>query len=256
MFSQMKLGCLPKKTDKRTLRLAKYLQSPNVPTPPASVDWRDKVQSWPMYLNNHIGCCTIASVAHQEQLWSNADGAPVLPTDNDVLTAYSAVSGYNPQTGANDHGAVLLDVQNYWRNTGVAGNKLGGYAEANIQDHRLIAVGVYLFGAMSVGVQLPLAWQGSDVWDVPGRHHLFRFWNRWAPGSWGGHAVPVVSYDQQYLYVVSWGQIVKVTWPAWDQYFVEAYANFDSLWTGGDGKAPNGFDVPALTADLQSLGAN
>lgn len=257
MFSQMKLGISEFKKDDRTLRLAKYLRAAQLPSPPASADWYKKVSQWPMMLNDKIGCCAISAPGHMDQLWSTADGAtPVVPSDDQILAEYSAVSGYDPKTGANDNGCAMLDVMNRWRQVGLFGKKIDAYAGLQLQNHAEVAFSIWGLGGINAGVQLPLAWQNSTVWDVP-RHRL-RFWQHyeWQPGSWGGHDVPILGYDQQYLYAVSWGRVINVTWAAWDAYFVQALVALSNLWTGADGVAPSKLDVAALQADLAAIGAN
>lgn len=256
MFHQMKLGCLPPKQDPRTLKLAKYLAPSKLPTPPASTNWRAKKTGWDMLGNDTAGDCTIACVGHMNELWSANDGASIPGySDAQALAEYAAATGYDPNTGANDNGAVIVDILNRWRNVGIFGNKLGAYAEVALHDHIEVAAATWLFGCLDVGVQLPLAWQGTKLWTMPS--HRLRFWQRWQwqPGSWGGHCVAIVDYDAQWLYAVSWGQIVQISWGAWDTYFVEAYACLNELWTGPDAKAPSGFDVAALNADLAAIGA-
>lgn len=252
MFSQMKLGCLPPKHDNRTLRLAKYLAPGTVPQAPALVDWQAKVASWPMMKNDTIGDCTIAAAGHLQQLWSTVNGSPVVPSDDAVAAQYFAL------TGGADNGLPLLDVMNAWRQNGLMGNKIGAYAAVSLSDHAEVAAAIWLFGGIDVGVQLPLAWQGTPNWVAPARHFVFSWfpWARqWVKGSWGGHSIPIVGYDATSLYGVSWGQVVTISWAAWDAYFVEAYAPLDSLWVDGTKPAPSGFDLAALTADLQAIGA-
>jgi len=190
-----------------------------------------------------------------DQLWSTVNGSPVVPTDQQIMAEYSAVSGYDPNTGANDNGCAMLDVMNRWRQVGLFGRQIGAYAAVTLHDHAEVADAVWLMGSVNAGVQLPLAWQGSATWDVPRRR--LRFWQhfQWQPGSWGGHDVPIVSYDQNYLYAVTWGQVVRITWAAWDAYFVEAYVAIDALWVNGTKPAPSGFDLSTLMADLQAIGA-
>lgn len=253
MFSQMKLGCLPPKQDFRTLKLASYLAPSVLPSAPASIDWQAKVASWPMMGNDQYGDCTIAAAGHMQQLWSTVNGAPVVPSDQDVVNQYFAL------TGGQDTGLALLDVMNAWRKSGLLGNQIGAYAAVTLSDHAEVAAAIWLFGAIDVGVQLPLAWQGTPNWQAPARHFIFArspWAQRWQKGSWGGHSIPLVAYDATNLYGVSWGQVVTISWAAWDQYFVEAYAAIDPLWVSGDKPAPSGFDVAHLAADLQAIGAN
>jgi len=257
MFAHVKLGCLPALHDHRTLRLSRYLRSAEVPNPPESVAWQEKLASVPMYLNDRIGCCVVATAAHLMRAWSTNDGAPYEPTDQQVLADYSALSGYDPATGRNDNGAVILDRYNRWRREGICGNRLGAYAGVQWLDHREVMAAIHLFGGVDLGIQLPAAWQTSDVWDVaPNRFIERRFWRRWAPGSWGGHNAPAVGYDERYLYLLTWGKIVPMSWAALERFTVEAYVPFNTLWVGGDGIAPNGFDVAMLNSDLRAIGAN
>jgi hypothetical protein len=152
-----------------------------------------------------------------------------------------------PGDPATDRGAVIVDVLGDWRAKGLAGNKLGAYASVEPTDHVLASTSVWLFGGASCGVNLPLAWQGADVWKAPSRFHRF---GDWAPGSWGGHCVLAIDYDAEFLYVVTWGQIMPVAWAAVDAYFSEFYPLLDNLWVSGGRQAPSGFDLANLQQDL------
>ena len=74
------------------------------------------------------------------------------------------------------------------------------------------------------------------------------------PGSWGGHAVDVVRYDAAGLTIVTWGRLKGMTWSFWDRYCDEAYCILSRDFLDG-GRAPNGFDLDALRADLQLVTA-
>jgi hypothetical protein len=197
-----------------------------------------------MYLNDKLGDCTCAAAGHLIQLWS-ADLD--VPTDNDILVAYEAVSGYNPQTGANDNGAVELDVMNYWRQAGIAGNKIEAFAKINVSDETEIKQSVYIFGTAYIGVQLPITCQNQEVWDV-----VLDGGADAQPGSWGGHAVPVVEYNATGPVVVTWGALKQMTWNFWHTYVDEAYAIIDDIFAAR-GITPEGFDLTALRKDLESI---
>jgi hypothetical protein len=110
------LGKLPVRHDRRTLRLASYVKA--APLAPPSCSWNKRTPRWTMMLNDSLGDCTIAAAAHMIEYWT-ADtygGTGHVVNDKEILTAYSAVSGYDPSTGQNDNGAVELDVlRNYLR---------------------------------------------------------------------------------------------------------------------------------------------
>src|SRR4051812_17423635 len=94
------LGKLPPRYDARTLRLEHYLDLSALPPPPLECDWTAKVGAkWGMMLNDRIGDCAIAAPGHMMMAWTANAGRPFVPTDAQVLAAYSAVSGYDPKTG-------------------------------------------------------------------------------------------------------------------------------------------------------------
>jgi hypothetical protein len=253
MIPNRKLGKLPPRHDPRTLRFARYT-SAQLPPPPASITWSTKAGSpWGMMLNDKIGDCTCAAAGHAVQTWTANTTGEVTLADSAVLAAYQAVSGYDPSTGANDNGAVEIDVLNYWRNTGVGGHQIGAYAAVHPQSPREVQEAIYLFGGLYIGVGLPLASQQQEVWSAPA-FHFPSLHPAWRPGSWGGHAVYVVDYDQDFLTCITWGALQKLTWGWFALYCEEAYAIVSPEWVSGAAKAPNGFDLAALSADLQAIG--
>ena len=237
----MKLGKGPARHDPRTLKLSKYIGV--LPTPPHVCDWGAKVATWGMLANDTLGDCTCASAGHMLMSWTADDSVEFVPTDAQIIAAYSSITGYNPKNGTNDNGAVELDVLNYWRKRGIAGKKILAYVKLEPGPDHLKTV-CYLFGGVYIGVSLPTDAQNQKVWDVtPGE----------TPGSWGGHAVPVIGYNDKGPIVVTWGEEKQMTWAAYDAWCDEAYAVFSNDWTGPDNFAPNGFDYEALVSDLTEL---
>ena len=249
------LGRLPVRHDPRTLRFARYLLPSALPPLPSYVHWSSKCKAaWGMMLNDRIGDCTCAAAGHAIQVWTAGHGNELTLPDSDVLNLYERVSGYDPNTGANDNGAVELNVLKEWRTNGIGGHKIGAYCALNMRDTREVKEALYLFGGVYLGVALPLAWQGQSVWKAPQFHFDFAH-PAWRPGSWGGHAIFGVDYDSTYLTVISWGQLIKVEWTAVPAYFEEGYGIVSPEWVNDTTKAPNGFDMAALTADLKAIAA-
>lgn len=203
-----------------------------------------------MYGNDTIGDCTCAETGHQIQAWTGAAGSEVTISQNDVVSAYSAISGYNPQTGANDNGCVIADVLKYWQGTGIGGHKIGAYVQVDVKSGEQIGQGANFFGGLNIGVQLPMAAQSmSNVWLAPqgplsGNN---------APGSWGGHCVYVVGYSPFGATVVTWGQLVVVEWGFWEAYVDEAWAIVSQDFLNGKGVSPQGFDLAQLNSDLAAV---
>lgn len=248
-YAGMKLGKHPARHDVRTLQMASYLRLEHFAVPP-SENWGAKVSTWPMMKNDIIGDCTCAAAGHLIQEWTSNTGPEVIPSDKDIVDAYAAVSGYDPTNGKGDRGAAEIDVLNYWRQSGIAKHKIESYVALEPRNHHHIMAAVFLFGGCYIGLALPVSAQRQDVWSVPPTGAV----GPGAPGSWGGHAVPVVAYDAHGLTVVTWGDRKRMTWTFWDTYCDEAYAVLSPDFLK-DGKSVSGFDVEALKKDLQKIGA-
>jgi hypothetical protein len=246
--SGMKLGKQSARHDPRTLLFEKYLTAALPPAPP-QVDWTPAVAGgWPMMANDRIGDCTCAAAGHMIEEWTANAGNQVIPSDVAIVKAYESITGYNPNDPSTDHGAVEIDVLNYWRRTGIAGHKVAAYVKLTPGNLDHIKAAANLFGGCYIGLALPKTAQTQDVWDVPpGGPH-----GDGAPGGWGGHAVPVVGYDGTGPTVVTWGALKTMTWNFWTAYCDEAYAIL-SLDFFNNGKDPQGFDMTTLSADLQQV---
>ena len=250
---KLKLGKHVVRHDPRTLLLASYLTT-SLPQPPDSYDVGTKVQSWGMMENDQIGDCTCAAAGHLIMEWTaNAKARMVTPADKQIVAAYSAITGYNPATGANDNGAQEIDVLNYWRQTGIAGHKISAYMALEPSNHNHIMDSVYIFGGCYIGVQLPKSAQAQtqnhQPWSVPPGGTT----GDGAPGSWGGHAVPVVAYDARYITVVTWGALQQMTWTFWAAYCDEAYAILSNDYLTGRKANPEGVKLEQLQEDLADL---
>ncbi len=181
---KLKLGKSVARHDPRTLLLASYLTAA-LPTPPASFDLTGKVgAAWGMMENDQLGDCTCAAAGHLLMEWTaNAGKKMFTPTDKQIVAAYSAITGYNPTTGANDNGAVEIDVLNYWRQSGIAGHKIGAYVALEPANHTHIMDSVFIFGGCYIGLQLPIsAGTGTESPAVVGA-------SRGIDGRWEGWIV-------------------------------------------------------------------
>jgi hypothetical protein len=247
----VKLGKSPARHDARTLQLAKYIPAASVPAPPATEDYTTKVKHWPMMLNDKLGDCTCACAGHMIEQWTTYSSAsPVTPPDNTILKAYEVVGGYNPADPSTDRGAVILDVLNYWRKTGIDKHKVMAFAELELKNHSQVEDAVYLFGNCYIGVQLPVSAQNQTVWAVPPGGPT----GQGAPGSWGGHAIPIVAYDTRGLTVVTWGALKRMTWSFLDTYCDEGYAVLSQDWINSTTHVtPANFNLAQLQTDLGQI---
>lgn len=221
------LGKQPARHDPRTLPLARLLLARALPDIPDRVDYSAKVSPWPMLANDHVGCCTITSVAHMTQLEAALCGTPISVSiaDADVVRYYQRVTtyenhgrGYDPLTGANDTGCVELDVLRYWRRWSFAGHRLYAFARINLRDQMMLKASSMLFAGLYIGLDLPESAaeqiQRNQDWDDIGNSPSAQ------PGSWGGHAVNIVGYDPQGLTCITWGRPQRLSWAFWTRYCV------------------------------------
>jgi len=237
--SKMKLGKLKAHHDKRLPMLNRY--TGKLPAPPAAQNWSHKLTHLGMMLNDTLGDCTCAAIGHCVQEWTSlTDPEEVILPDATILKLYEAVSGYIPGRPNTDVGAVVADVLNYWLNDpgAVGGHSLPAYAAVEPNNRQEIQDAVYIFGNCYIGLQMPISAQTQAVWSVPPGGPV----GQGAPGSWGGHAVPVVAYDARGLTVITWGQLLRMTWPFLDAYCDEAYALIGQDWLSS-GKCPPGFKL-------------
>ena len=241
------LGKRAPRLDRRTFKLERYLPITFPKAPPVK-DWYSSVPSWPMMLNDELGDCTCAAAGHMIGQWTSYAGGEVVMPDAAILKAYEAVSGYIPGQPQTDNGAVMLDVLNYWRQVGIGGHKIGAFAAVPLQHFNLIRTAVSMLGSVYLGIQLPLSVQGATRWEVPPEGPT----GDGSPGSWGGHCIPIVGYDQDWWYVVTWGQVLKMKSTFLIDYADEAYVCLSQDWFANGG-APSGFNLAQLQADLAAL---
>lgn len=243
--SNMKLGKLQPKFDDRTFKLSNYITPSALPSIPKSYRYAKDIKQWGMMNNDTIGCCTIAAAGHAQMEWTDDNGSLFRPTDGQIIEAYSAITGYDPKTGENDNGAVLLDVLNYWRKDGIAGHNIEAYASIEPSNHTQVKQGIYLFGGAYVGVALPISAQTQSIWRVVSGSGS-------KPNSWGGHCLFVVGFSVSYISFISWGKLMKMTWGFWNKYVDESFAVLSTDFISKS-TAPNGFNLLQLQADLKAL---
>jgi hypothetical protein len=225
---------------------------------PAEVSWLTKVprDGWPMYFNDVLGDCVAAAAGHaieQWQVYANPRSGIVSPPRASILKAYEDVGGYvpddptNPQSNATDNGCVILDMLNYWRKTGIGGHKILAYVSVNPLSALEIREAVMLFGNVYMGIQLPTSVQGFNSWTVPDGGTAS---TNGAPGSWGGHCIPVVAVSPESLTCITWGEVLKMSHNFAIDYVDEIWAAVSLDWIEKNGLSPSQFNLAQLEKDL------
>ena len=241
-----KLGKLAPKLDERTLKFKSYFAQ--LPPLPTSVDWTGKVPNWLMLGNDQYGDCTCASMGHLEMLWTSQTSTEYIPTDTETLAAYTNISGFNPADPNTDNGAAELDVLNYWRKTGFGSRPpILGYMSIHPSEIQHVKASIALFGGCYIGIQVP-----SNAQDA------FSNGQPWTDTTCndieGGHAIPLVGYDENYFTCITWGATQKISYAWLAKYMEECYAVLSPDWLVEDvGSAPSGFNLTQLQTDLNII---
>jgi hypothetical protein len=220
---------------------------------PDKVNWTTPVSMWPMLGNDRVGDCTIACPLHAVQLWTADNGRQIIPSDECAIDDYAVTTGYNPATGANDNGAFIISILQYWMHTGLAVTSggaldvLDGFAEIDPGDIAQIKAAIWMFGAVDAGVELPVEamtqFEDGQAWtDLTG-----------TKGSEGGHCIPLVGYDADGIYCVTWGRVQRLSWAWWKKYSSESYALLRRSWIGTKGLAPSGLSLQELDSRILSM---
>ena len=244
-------GRLAPDPSKPRMMLAPHMQA--IVAPPAQVDWYSGITDWPMYGNDSWGDCVPAEQGHHEEAFSFYGGHRLVEvTDQDVIDAYSAITGFDPNAGPpgdnpTDQGTLIQDAMSYWRKTGIGGHKIAAFAGGSVADITEVKTAIAAFGPLSLGINFPNTamdqFNAGEPWDVA-RHAKVE----------GGHCVALVGYDAHYLYVVTWGQVQKMTQAFWNKYVEEAWAPISAEWVDSvTGLDPAGVDLVGLGEAFAAL---
>jgi hypothetical protein len=241
-----------------------------LPDPPETVTWSKGVTSFGEMLNDKLGDCTCAAVGHMFQIFTLNESREWTATDNDVLHLYETADGYDPnaplvnptgQEGADgydpnaalvnptDQGGNCGDVLNYITKNPFMGWTLVGYGLVNWTHTKAVKQAIWKFGAVYLGINLPKSAQNQAVWDIVDESLS----GDSAPNSWGGHCIVAVDFDADYVTVITWGMLQKMTWAFWNAYVDEAYAVFASAWIMHDHVNPLGFSKASLEDNMKTI---
>lgn len=250
-----KLGKLAPRLDKRTLQFSKYLRGVVAPIPPPEVSWIMKVTDWGMLANDTLGDCVPAAMLHMVQQWSHYAGTELVPTDADAIRLYEQVGGYVPGDPNTDNGVNMLEALKYWRSHGIQVGRsihnIVAFVQIDPTNLKHVQLAIMLFGNVFTGVALPISAQTQTGWTVTDGGPF----GDGSPGSWGGHAIPIMAGSPETLSCITWGDRLKMSHNFFFDYVDELYAVVTQDWIEQNGKSPSGFDLPTLLADLSQVTA-
>jgi hypothetical protein len=243
--TQYKLGCLPGYIPNGLRDLTFYCPgklpqaapSVTVPVPAVQPDGT----AWGMDGNDQYGNCGAAGFNHGMMADDIVLNYPETIPSRDQIIQY-----YLSYTGGQDTGVVLADFLAYIQKNQFFGHTVEAYAPVGVHDIPTLQFAVDTFDFSYTGItvydDMMTAFQNGEPWDVSQMNSAVD----------GGHCVPLVGYDSQYLYCITWGAVQKITYPGWHYISTEAWAviSGDFVAKGGDGR---GVDIAALKTDLPEL---
>lgn len=247
---ERRLGKLPPRHDVRTYRLSPVLAA-RVPDVPEHQDWSQGVP-YQMWGNDQFGCCAFAAHAALTATWTKVAQGLVLLSSEQVLQNYGAVTGFNPVTGQNDNGTILLEQLQYWKSIGfVRPGQTRDYLTAYgiIDSHSVSGIkrGISYLGGVLAGVQVPRGFMslplGTDWdWDAV-QDHVFV----------GGHAIALTGYTLDGVFFNTWGSRTFMPWNTFLKICDEAYGLVSRQnWLTVQGLSPKSEDVQALVAEMSA----
>lgn len=243
----MKFGKLRPKMHAKTLFFEKYA-SDTLPDAPEKVYWGYKIPEgqWGMLGNDFAGNCVVAGCMHMDMNWSAHTGTPKTYTTEQAIELYSRLTGFDPQTGANDTGLVVSEFLEFWRTEGMFGSKILGWAQFNHANPIRFNQAEWLFGGVATGIEVPQSAMGQfeagRAWEVVSGTPVE-----------GGHFIPGFNYGSKGRKFVTWGKLQAAMNDWLELYMDEAYGVISEAWFDTVDVAPNHFNKDTLWADLKKL---
>ena len=217
-----------------------------LPDPPAEVDHGRG--EYPMYGNDRYGDCVFAGIGHQVgQITLTSSGSEAMFTDDDILGAYGAVTGFRKDDPSTDQGTYTQDAMSWWRKTGLKGHAIVLYASLELSNVKVIKQAIDVLGAVGIGFQVPAyaedQFAAGEPWEVQrGNGQIL-----------GGHFVAATGYTATHLKVKTWGAEQLMSWKFFAKYADEAWVVLDDEMVGQAGSFLPGVDLYGLGEDFSAL---
>jgi hypothetical protein len=189
--------------------------------------------------NDRLGCCVVAGHIHLSQALAHETNSQyVLPDDAATETEYFIL------TGGSDTGLAETTFLQTARQSPILGSQIDVFCSFDHTQIDHVKSVIYTFGGAFLGVTLPQSAQNQfpGTWTV-------------VPGSpiEGGHCIVAIGYDAQFVYVVTWGKVIRCTWAWFAKYVDEAYAIIYTEEVQKNRGPIKGLDIARLRAANASL---
>ena len=245
---QLKYGKTAPRPEAVTFKFSRYLT--DLPKYPRCFGHEKLIKDWGMLGNDRYGDCVIASKAHMSMIWcAEGETCANFSTDN-VLSDYSALTGFTKSDPATDNGTDMKLAASYFRTNGfldAIGNrhKVLVYLSIDPGDWEQTLAAVWLFGAVEAGLRMPKSSVDQFNRGLPWYH---------VPNSPidGMHCVPIIA-RRTMLKCVTWGRLQSMTKRFYKENNDESIVYLSEEMLGADGVSIEGFNLEQLKEDLAKL---
>jgi len=203
--------------------------------------------------NDQYGCCAEAGAYGLAQIQSanSTPDDPIVPTTEQVLELYGAVTGFNAGDPGTDQGTVLTDLLDYWKNTGFEvtrrsgkreTSQIIGWATLDISSFAQLRWAAYTFGCSYLGINCPQRCEDdTDNWDF-------------GPGLpiAGGHCIVQAGEGSLGGKMRSWGLFIPASTAFMGAYIDEGHVVVTKEWLNAQGRSPSALDLDGLLAAMKA----
>jgi len=215
-----------------------YFEGGQLPVAPAKCLYALKVQ-YPVADNDRLGDCVVAGHIHLSQaVAQEIGGTYTYPGDAATQVEYFKL------TGGQDTGLSESTFLQTARQAPILGSQVDTFCPIDHTQMDHVKSAIYAFGGAFLGVVLPQSAQNQfpGTWSV-------------VPGSpiEGGHCIVAIGYDTQFVYIVTWGKVIRCTWEWFNEYVEEAYAIIYNDEVHKNHGPLATLDIAKLRADITAL---
>ena len=239
---------------KPTIELSNHVLD-GAPTPPAAVHRSNlNFKSWGMLGNANYGSCVIAMMLHSIQAFHLDAGLPApIWTEEDWEYLYHEIGGWVKGDPSTDQGCDEGVAMQTWEHPGLkthdGTHTIAGTASFRVNNVEETKRMIWEFISPQMGYALPQTAQGQTEWHIT--DHSLQ--GPAAPGSWGGHGVPLWSYDPYRVRLGTWGGELLETWPFHLAYAMEGRVVITHEMLNRKGVSPTGVNWTTLGEELHAV---
>lgn len=220
-----------------------FMSEAGWPVAPTTFDHGAKI-SYPMLLNDQLGCCFYSSICHHDQTFTGWYGPQSQFNLTTFRQRYLALSG-------GDNGLSDGDVQGEWKNRYLADVKEAkafDYLYIDTKNPAVLSAAIYELGGVQFTFTVAPAWiSNSDegaVWEAS----TYRNNNN-------GHAVHLVGVDSKgYYKLITWGTYVWISPAAIKVCNPDGFAVMSTRLFNAKGYAPTGRHISDISQIVVAAG--